>query len=84
MAYLQKPSGGSVEAISPSIDHNRVKEGCIIVDNEAEEPAVGVWEKETITGQSCHYYIRTDIYNFLLCFFMVEKLIRAFGRSFPL
>lgn len=32
------------------LHHNPVREGSVIIDNEVEETAVGVWKKDTITG----------------------------------
>lgn len=52
---------------SLSEDDTPVREGSAITDNEAEETAVGVWEKDTLTGQSHLYSIRiviTDIFCF--------------------
>lgn len=55
------------------------------MDHEVEETAVGVWEKDTITGQNHQYSIRiltTDF--FLFCFLMAENLFRKFGKIFLL
>lgn len=57
-----------MEAISPSVDHNWVKEGCVIVDNEAEVSAVGIWEKDTITGQNYNYSMGLLFLFFFFCF----------------
>lgn len=38
-----------------------------MTDNEAEETAVGVWEKDTLTGPSHLYSIRIAITDFFCC-----------------
>lgn len=64
---LAKIWWGSYRSGSPSEDHSPAREGNAIPDNEAEETAVGVWEKDTLTGQSHLYSIRIAIADFF-CF----------------
>lgn len=71
---LAKVRWGSYGSGSPSEDHSLAREGNAIPDNEAEETAVGVWEKDTLIGQSHLYSIRIAITDFLFYFLKAEKL----------
>lgn len=75
MAHLQK-SGGS-----PSEDHTGAREGSAITDNEAEETVVGIWEKDTLTGQSQLYSISVAITDFFVLLFKGRKIVLNFWKT---
>lgn len=66
---------------SPSEDDTPVREGSAITDNEAEETAVGVWEKDTLTGQSHLYFIRIAITDFFVLPFKGRKIVLNFWKA---
>lgn len=66
---------------SPSEDDTPAREGSAITDNEAEETAVGDWEKDTLTGQSHLYSIRIAITDFFVLPFKGRKIVLNFWKA---
>lgn len=55
-----------------------------MTDNEGEETAVGVWEKDALIGQSHLYSIRIAITDFFVLPFKGRKIVVNFWKALPI